>query len=53
MRLYHLYLAYHEGIAGYRSKQWEDKFWLKRVAKKVEKQQTLYQQQIKSCVNLF
>lgn len=47
--IYHLYLAYHEGISGYRSKKWESKIWLKHVAKKVEKQQRLYQQQIKNC----
>lgn len=47
--IYHLYLAYHEGLSGYRSKKWEEKFWLKRVAKKVERQQKFYQQQIKNC----
>ena len=44
-----LYVAYHDGIAGYRSKSWTTNKWLNSAARKVERQATLYQVQLDHC----
>ncbi|WP_044411034.1 transglycosylase SLT domain-containing protein [Thiomicrospira microaerophila] len=49
---YNLYLAYHEGHGGYRRKTYNQKPWLIEVAKKVDRQSKLYDQQLRSCNNL-
>lgn len=46
---YALYLAYHEGWGGYQRKTYTKKSWLMGVAKKVERQAKVYQQQLKTC----
>ncbi len=44
-----LYVAYHDGIAGYRSKRWTMNKWLNSAASKVERQAALYQVQLDHC----
>ncbi|MCK5831136.1 MAG: hypothetical protein KAH20_12640 [Methylococcales bacterium] len=44
-----LYLAYHEGYAGYSRKSYLKKRWLKKVAKKVNRKSKQYQRQLLSC----
>ena len=46
---YRLYLAYHEGHGGYSRGTFNQKAWLKDVAKKVERQSKRYDQQLRSC----
>lgn len=46
---YHLYLAYHEGIAGYMRRTYLRKPWLMRVARKVSARAELYRAQLKRC----
>ena len=46
---YSLYLAYHEGLAGYRNKTYLQKPWLLNVAKTVQQRANLYRQQISHC----
>lgn len=46
---YSLYLAYHEGHGGFKKKSYNQKDWLKTVAKKVASQTRTYAQQFKSC----
>lgn len=46
---YSLYLAYHEGRAGYRRKSYLKKAWLLRVAKRVATTATRYRGQLKTC----
>jgi hypothetical protein len=46
---YHLYLAYHEGQAGFERRTYESKPWLLEVAKKVKRRAELYEQQYQSC----
>ena len=46
---YNLYLAYHEGWNGYRNGSYEQKEWLRRVARKVQKNFITYQKQINQC----
>ncbi len=46
---YSLYLAYHEGHGGFKRKTYNQKDWLKAVAKKVVKQKNTYAKQLKSC----
>ncbi len=45
----HLYLAYHEGIAGYRNGSHNQKSWLLRVAADVGERAGLYQSQLAGC----
>ena len=45
----HLYLAYHEGVTGYRKSMYKRKPWLISVARKVQRQATRYQQQLVNC----
>ena len=47
--VYNQYLAYHEGHGGYRTKTFEKKGWLKKVARKVEKQAQQYRAQLGRC----
>ena len=46
---YGQYLAYHEGRGGYERKTYNDKPWLKLVAKKVKRRALQYNQQLKIC----
>lgn len=46
---YGQYLAYHEGRGGYERKTYDEKPWLKLVAKKVKRRATWYNQQLKTC----
>ena len=46
---YHLYLAYHQGNAGFRRKSYLRKPAIMRYAKKVQKTALVYKGQIKSC----
>ncbi len=46
---YKLYLAYHEGLGGYRNKSYEKKKWLLEVAKRVENNYKEYTKQLKAC----
>lgn len=46
---YHLYLAYHEGIGGYRRGSYRHKPWLLHIARKVQHQASLYRQQLMRC----
>ena len=50
---YHLYLAYHEGVGGYRQHSYEKKPWLDSVARRVAATATHYQQQLDSCQHLL
>ena len=45
---FNLYLAYHEGWSGYRSKKWKRKK-IKGIAEKVDKQAQLYAEQLVKC----
>jgi hypothetical protein len=47
--IYSQYLAYHEGRGGFKSKTYNKKPWLKKVAGKVKTQSQVYQRQLKSC----
>lgn len=46
---YSLYLAYHEGQGGFSRKTYQNKPWLLKVAKKVEKRSNMYRQQLHGC----
>ena len=46
---YSLYLAYHEGHGGYRSRSYKNKKWLTSVAAKVRDQAARYSAQYKKC----
>lgn len=47
--VYHLYLAYHEGMVGYKEKTYRKKIWLQRVAKKVRYRANVYRGQLAAC----
>lgn len=44
------YLAYHEGLGGYAHQSYRHKYWLKHVARKVERRAIRYHQQLASCL---
>jgi len=46
---YHLYLAYHEGPAGFLRGTHRGKPWLLQVARRVDKRSKTYQQQLEDC----
>ena len=46
---YEIYLAYHEGIGGYKKKTYLKKTWLINVARKVKGQSETYQAQLQTC----
>lgn len=50
---YRLYLAYHEGMGGYKRKSYVKKPWLVKVAKKVQRRASRYQQQLSQCKDEF
>jgi hypothetical protein len=50
---YALYLAYHEGLGGYRSRSYKRKPFIMRLAKKVDKKADAYQEQLIACENLL
>ena len=45
------YLAYHEGHKGWKKKTYQSKQWLIEVAKKVESNSNMYNNQLKLCEN--
>lgn len=49
----HLYLAYHEGHAGYRSGRWKDKSDLVRLADRVDHRAREYGWQLRQCEDEF
>lgn len=46
---YRLYLAYHEGHAGYNRGTWRNKAWLKRTAQAVQNRAGSYERQLPAC----
>ncbi len=48
---YDLYLAYHEGLGGYRSGSYRQKPWLMDIAHKVARTADIYQTQLSRCQN--
>ena len=46
---YNQYLAYHEGHNGYNKKSYQDKPWLLKVAKQVERKSNDYKRQLSKC----
>jgi len=46
---YNQYLAYHEGQGGWKKKSYLDKKWLMEVAKTVERNAKLYNNQLREC----
>ncbi|MFA6303135.1 MAG: hypothetical protein WC627_08400 [Legionella sp.] len=50
---YNLYLAYHEGIGGYKRKTYLNKPWLIKVAHKVRAKAALYAMQMNSCAKNY
>ncbi len=46
---YHLYLAYHEGHGGFNRRSFNNKAWLKTVAKKVSARSKRYDAQLRTC----
>jgi len=46
---YNQYLAYHEGHGGYKRKTYNQKPWLIKVAKKVDKRAKIYHAQLSRC----
>jgi len=44
-----LYLAYHEGLTGYRRQHYKNKHWLMRVARKVDQRAWQYDAQLTTC----
>jgi hypothetical protein len=46
---YNLYLAYHEGIGGYKKKSYKNKKWLRNVASSLNRLAKKYSSQIKHC----
>jgi len=46
---YSLYLAYHEGQGGFSRKTYNNKPWLLKVARKVEKRSNQYREQLRKC----
>ena len=46
---YNQYLAYHEGQGGWKKKSFNSKKWLIKVAKRVESQSNMYNNQLKDC----
>lgn len=48
---YRAYLAYHEGITGYKRKSYRAKFWLRIVARKVRRRSYRYHRQLVQCLH--
>ena len=48
---YRLYLAYHEGVGGYKRKTYLSKPWLVNVARKVKRRASLFHSQLVRCEN--
>lgn len=48
---YNLYLAYHEGMGGFKNQSYNSKPWLKKVAQKVSVRASQYKKQLSSCEN--
>ncbi|MBF0218401.1 MAG: hypothetical protein HQL49_02565 [Gammaproteobacteria bacterium] len=47
--VYNHYLAYHEGMGGYKQQSYRKKPWLEKVAKKVKTQSDRYREQLLGC----
>lgn len=47
--IYNLYLAYHEGITGWKRKSYLKKRWLVSKAKKIKENTLIFSQQIRNC----
>jgi hypothetical protein len=45
----HLYLAYHEGPGGFNKGSYHKKPWLKKIAKKVQRNAVRFKHQFKKC----
>ncbi|MDC0237036.1 transglycosylase SLT domain-containing protein [Gammaproteobacteria bacterium] len=45
----HLYLAYHEGLSGYRRGTWKRNQWLRNAAARVSATAAIYEAQLRSC----
>ena len=50
---YRLYLAYHEGHGGFNRGSFDNKAWLKAVARKVANRSARYERQLQSCERRF
>ena len=50
---YNQYLAYHEGQGGWKKESYLDKMWLIEVAKTVERNAKMYNNQLKNCKNVL
>ena len=50
---YNQYLAYHEGQGGWKKETYLDKIWLMEVAKTVERNAKMYNNQLKNCENVL
>ncbi len=48
---YHLYLAYHEGLGGYRVHSFWHKPWLVHLAHRLQERAQMYDRQLQACVN--
>ena len=46
---YRQYLAYHEGVSGYKRGSYNSKGWLVNTAKAVQVRASLYEGQLKKC----
>lgn len=46
---YHLYLAYHEGHGGFNRRTFNNKAWLKKIARKTSARSIRYRNQLNSC----
>jgi hypothetical protein len=47
---YQQYLAYHEGLGGFKKHSFQNKPWLMRVAHKVATKENIYQNQLNRCI---
>ncbi|MCH9645672.1 MAG: transglycosylase SLT domain-containing protein [Proteobacteria bacterium] len=48
---YNQYLAYHEGLGGFKSKSYNKKPWLKKIAAKVDNNAQRYKRQLNQCAS--
>ena len=46
---YSLYLAYHDGVGGFRRGTWRSKGWLKDAARRVAQRAQAYETQLRRC----
>ncbi len=48
---YNQYLAYHEGLGGFKNKTYKNKPWLMKVARKVDENAQRYKRQLNQCAS--